>query len=245
MEVLLKTVGAAHDLDDQRRRHTGRGSDDHAGLFSGKLGIGFVFAADDPYCGVDLDGCLDCDHEWLDVKSKEIVEELDSYAEISPSGTGVHVLVRGGWNGDRNRNGSIEVYDHGRYFAMTGEKLAGTPWNPMPRQRQLDELRVRLLPEKTTAVATFPRPVVARDDREVLERAFAAKNGMDFRRLWNGDTSGYGSHSEADLALLSHLLWWSGGDVDQADRLFRSSGLYRPKWERADYRERTIARAMR
>ncbi|PLS86750.1 MAG: hypothetical protein CYG60_05595 [Actinobacteria bacterium] len=62
--------------------------------------------------------------------------------------------------------------------------------------------------------------------------------------MWGGDTSGYdGDDSRADLALCSMLAFWTG-DEHQLDRLFRRSGLYREKWERADYRERTIRKAI-
>jgi primase-polymerase (primpol)-like protein len=207
-------------------------------------GVGFVFAEDDPFCGSDLDNCRNPETGELSAKARTIVEELDSYTERSPSGRGVHIIVRACLHGERNRRGPVELYDHGRYFAMTGERLAGAPWSPMPRQRELDALVARLFPSSVGNGATPLRPIAVRDDREVLERAFAARNGMDFRRLWNGDWSAYGSQSEADLALVSHLAYWSDGDVEQVERLFRSSGLYRPKWERADYRARTIAKAL-
>jgi putative DNA primase/helicase len=63
----------------------------------------------------------------------------------------------------------------------------------------------------------------------MLERVFAAKNGADVERLWSGDWTGYGSHSEADLALVAHLEFWTGGDPDRIDRLFRASRLMRDK----------------
>ena len=72
---------------------------------------------------------------------------------------------------------------------------------------------------------------------DLIEKAKAARNGAKFSRLWEGDTSDYPSHSEADLALLERLLYWTDGDVDRARLLFEQSGLVRPKWtERADYR---------
>lgn len=207
-------------------------------------GIGFVFSETDAFCGIDLDGgCRNPETGELSAKAKAIVEELDSYTESSPSGRGVHIIVRAKLHGSRNRRGPVEIYDRRRFFAMTGEHLPGAPWSPMPRQRELDALVARLFPPSVEPPRNG-RPVVVRDDREVLERAFAARNGMDFRRLWNGDWSGYGSHSEADLALVSHLAYWTDGNADQVDRLFRHSGLYRTKWERADYRARTIAKAL-
>jgi primase-polymerase (primpol)-like protein len=72
-----------------------------------------------------------------------------------------------------------------------------------------------------------------------------AKNGYKFARLWAGDTRDYGGDdSRADLALISMLLFWTGGNVDRADGLFRESGLMREKWDREDYRERTFEYAM-
>ncbi|MGI6384633.1 MAG: phage/plasmid primase, P4 family [bacterium] len=66
----------------------------------------------------------------------------------------------------------------------------------------------------------------------VIEKAIAAKNGVAFAKLWEGDISGYPSQSEADLAFCSHLAFWCGRDTAQMDRLFRHSGLYRDKWDR-------------
>jgi hypothetical protein len=103
----------------------------------------------------------------------------------------------------------------------------------------------------TAAVAKSlpsPPPAVAAaldlDDEELVRRMFAARNGAAIERLWRGDWSGYASQSEADLALCSHLAFWAGGDPARIDRLFRRSGLYRAKWEREDYRSRTIEAAI-
>ena len=198
-------------------------------------GVGFVFA-DDPFSGIDLDDCRNPKTGELAEWAAAIVDELASYSELSPSATGVHVITRARLRGDGKRRGPVEIYDRGRYFAMTGKRLSGVPWSPMPRQRELDALVARLFPPQVDRPgrATSPRSIVVHYDRELLERAFVARNGNDFQRLWNGDTSGYSSHSEADLALVSHLAFWTGGDPDRIDRLFRSSGLFREKWERAD-----------
>src|SRR5215204_5335498 len=81
-------------------------------------------------------------------------------------------------------------------------------------------------------------------DEEIIERARAAANGAKFMRLWAGDTSEHGGDdSAADLALLGILGFWTQ-DPAQLDRIFRRSGLYREKWERADYREGTIIQAL-
>ncbi len=204
-------------------------------------GLGYVFAEDDPYCGVDLDACRDPETGSLSPEAGGIVAALDSYSEASPSGTGVHVLVEAQLPPEgANRNGRIEMYDRNRYFTVTGEHVRGTPETIEERQAKLDEVRALFLPPPKNGSAPLVRRPVDLDDRDLLDKAFAARNGAHFEALWNGDTTGYPSASEADLALCGMLAFWTGGDADRIDRLFRSSGLMRPKWEREDYRTRTI-----
>src|SRR5215212_4323992 len=57
-------------------------------------GIGFVFTEDDPYCGVDLDKCREPESGEIEDWARELIEQLNSYTELSPSGTGVHILVK-------------------------------------------------------------------------------------------------------------------------------------------------------
>jgi hypothetical protein len=212
-------------------------------------GIGFVFTSEDDLCGVDLDGCLNPDTREIEPWARIIIEELDSYTEISPSGTGVHVLVRATLPEGRNRKGRFETYDRDRYFTVTGKHLAGTPQTIEGRQEELRAVVRRVFGEESTN--GHAKPVAATElvdnglsDSEVIQKALAASNGARFSRLWNGDTSGYGSHSEADLALCGMLAFWTGGDAARIDILFRQSGLYRKKWERKDYRNRTISEAL-
>lgn len=99
------------------------------------------------------------------------------------------------------------------------------------------------------ASATAPPPSRLSDE-ELLSKALAANDGGAFRRLRSGDTSGEGgNHSSSDLALCNRLAFWTGRDGAQIDRLFRQSGLMRPKWDErrgaaATYGELTIQRAI-
>ena len=88
-------------------------------------GIGFVFTKDDPYCGIDLDKCRNPETGEIGLWALEIVESFNSYTEISASGTGIHIIIRGKVPGNQHRKGQIEIYDYGRYFIMTGNKLPG------------------------------------------------------------------------------------------------------------------------
>lgn len=217
---------------------------ERAGTIQGG-GIGFVFAADDPYAGVDLDGCRDPATGAIADWARPIIRDLDSYTEVSPSGRGVHIIVRGRVPPDRNRAGPIEMYSAGRYFTMTGHPLDGTPAPIADRQDALSALHGRIFPAKPPSPAPAAAAPLDVTDDALIERAMAAANGWQFRALWAGDTSAHGGdHSAADLALCDHLMFWTGNDHARADRLFRQSGLYRGKWERADYRERTLGAAM-
>ena len=104
-------------------------------------------------------------------------------------------------------------------------------------------------PQKATQEAfETPHTPVNLSDEEVIGRARNACSGATFSALWNGDTSGYGSHSEADLALCNMLAYWTGGNAEQADRLFRASGLMREKWDRRQsgttYGAQTVQKAV-
>ncbi|CAN5554055.1 hypothetical protein BH24ACT18_BH24ACT18_22310 [soil metagenome] len=211
-------------------------------------GVGFVFADSDPFCGVDLDSCVRPETGEVEPWAMSMVEKLGSYTEISPSGTGLHVIVRAELPPGGNRKDRVELYDRGRFFTMTGNHLQGTPNAVQERQQQIEGLHARLFPPRTLSEAPStngtPSLEDSPDDAEVLRRAMSASNGPRFAALWTGDTSGYSSDSEADLALCSMLAFWTGPDEGRIASLFARSGLARKKWDREDYRRRTIARAL-
>lgn len=210
-------------------------------------GIGYVFAKDDPYCGIDLDDAVTTTggKTW----AKEIVGQLESYVEFSPSKTGVKLIAKGKLPPRCKHklplgDGEIEVYDHGRFFALTGCRLKGAPATVEDRQAQLDTLLVQCGMVKAPALAPSRNGDGKLTDAEIIAKAMTAKNGAKFRRLWAGDTSDYsGDDSRADLALVTMLAFWTQ-DSSQIDSLFRQSGLYREKWDREDYRQRTIDKAL-
>jgi len=225
-------------------------------------GLGFVFTADDAFVGVDLDDCRDPETGTLEEPARSIVDRLDSYTEVSPSGTGVHVLVLGALPEGRNRGRGVELYDEARFFTVTGERLADAPSSISHRASELVAVHAEYIARDDDAGDTMSTELSAHqpaeastsgndlDDSKVIERAKAAANGEKFGRLWRGSTRGYPSQSEADMALCALLAFWTGGDAAQMDRLFRDSGLMRPKWDEqhfadgATYGERTIERAI-
>jgi primase-polymerase (primpol)-like protein len=96
-------------------------------------GIGFVFSSADPFVGIDLDDCRDPATGEISPWAKKILERVQKgYVEISPSGTGIHIIVRGAVRDGRTRKkvrlegeviGEIEMYGRGRFFTVTGEPL--------------------------------------------------------------------------------------------------------------------------
>ena len=194
-------------------------------------------------CAIDLDHCIS-DSGYYSETAAEIVETMHSYTERSPSGEGLHILFQAPgfhYPTDRyyimNHPVNIEVYVAGatsKYVTVTGEKCQ--PYDFGDRTEELKQVLEKFMrrPEKPAGNAInagnsekSPLP----DDR-LLQLAAASRNGAVFSELWSGGLGGHTSHSEADLALCSHLAFWTGRDAGQMDALFRRSGLMREKWDR-------------
>jgi putative DNA primase/helicase len=215
-------------------------------------GLGFVLhrtadAAMDGLIGIDLDKCRDPQTKVLDPWACDIVDRLASYAEVSPSGRGVRIFVLGKLPPRGRKKGPFEVYETGRYVTVTGQHIEGTPGTIEYRQEELQDVHRQVFGEAVCKDGEAPRPTttLSLNDAELIQKASEAKNGDKFRRLWEGDTSGYGSRSEADAALANHLAFWTGGDFQRVVDLFAQSGLARSKWNRPDYQRRTFDLAMR
>jgi len=191
---------------------------------SGCNGLGFVLG--EGIVGLDLDHVCDAATGHIQPWAWQLIKRLNSYAEFSPSGTGVHVLMRGSIPPGLNRVGAIELYADGRFFTITGKGLYNSPLDLQERTPQLAALHADL----------------------VLLKGFSdwgkRVNAEKIAALLAGKADGYPSDSERDLALAGYLVRWADGKMDQADRVFRLTGCYREKWERADYRERTLAKAL-
>jgi hypothetical protein len=210
-------------------------------------GIGLVFTAEDDLCGIDFDNCIDA--AGVPARDKEQwIKGFDSYAEVSVSGTGVHVIVRGVCGAGRKKR-DVEIYDRLRYFTFSGKPF-GTVKPIQWRQEQIERLKGDMFPEspngkRTTAIRTGKSP------SQLLDLAFASKTGDSIRKLYAGCFDEYGGdHSAADLALCSKLAFWTGGDAAVLDEMFRRSRLYRDKWDKRHssdgrtYGQMTIQKAL-
>ena len=210
-------------------------------------GAGFVFSPADPYFGIDLDGCRNPLTGELTSEATALVERFATYAEISVSGCGLHLIGRGVLPAGGHRGSGVEVYDRLRFFAITGVTLPGyetiNDCGPVLADWHREAFPPKSKPKAPTSNAvTVPSTP---DDVAILGRVRQTAKGQ---RLLDGDISGYPSHSEADLALANALVA-AGADRNQVDALYRASALYRPKWDHrhhADgrtYGQATIDRA--
>jgi putative DNA primase/helicase len=100
-------------------------------------GIGFVLTAADPYVAIDLDGCRDPDTGEIQSWAQAIIDHFRSYSEISPSATGLRILLKGQLPPHGRKKGAIEVYETARYVTITGVHLADSPSSIEARQAEL------------------------------------------------------------------------------------------------------------
>lgn len=197
-------------------------------------GVGFMFAP--PYFGVDIDNIQDDIAAFQAGDDNNIVSEfvhtLCSYAEYSQSGNGIHVICKGELPKGGRRRGNVEMYQTGRYFIMTGNDAAGYAdiVDCTETIKPLHEKYIGAGREPTTGIQIMP---ISLTDSEVIDNAMKSKQGDTFRNLYAGNWELYfNSQSEADMSFCNMLAFWCRCDIDLMDRIFRSSGLMREKWDR-------------
>jgi putative DNA primase/helicase len=200
-------------------------------------GIGFVVSEDEPYVGVDFDHCIE--NGVLADWTARYLNLLDSYAEVSPSGTGLRIFLRGTLPPDGRKKGDVEVYETGRFLTITGRKWPTAPATINYRQAELESLHREVWPPKPPQVKRRTENTGTSQgisERALLDRAFVARNGAQVQTVYNGDNSAHNNDpSAADLALCCYLAFWTGPDANRLDSLFRSSPRMRDKWDERRY----------
>jgi putative DNA primase/helicase len=223
-------------------------------------GIGFVFNGDG-IIGIDLDDCRDPETGRITDIGIEIIKAFDSYTEISPSGKGVHIICRGQLPKGKKQTfidqdghkAHFGIYDTGRFFCMTGNTLDDAHLEIEERTEQLAEIHAKYIEKSTGKNKNAPAPVqpayYSASEDEVIERMMKSRKWRVIEPLLNGTWEGgkYASHSEADLALLNHLAYYSDKDPYIMESIFRKSGMYRGPEEKKNpkYLSITIEEAIR
>lgn len=217
----------------------------------GFAGIGFMLHTSDPYAFIDLDD--PGGNQDICEQQKAIYDAFPSYAERSPSGSGLHIIVKGRIPRGRRRN-KIEVYSQARYMTMSGDIWRNVPI--VSCQQELVKLYQNLGGHETAVQVLDDEAAEIFDDETIIEKASSAANGQKFKDLWAGEWHEYypdeiryidddpsrgidpnRGASCADFALIDILAFYSQSRK-QVTRLFRASELgKRKKTHRRDYME--------
>ena len=206
-------------------------------------GISLIISKDYGLVFIDIDHCVEEDGGLSETASDIIGSFSHQFVELSQSGTGVHIIARGTIpRSFKNSNNGVEMYADKRFCSLTG--YAFEKGDPIEEQFAIDYVFNKYkTPEREIKRVISQNTTLQRDDKWIIEHA--SERGR-FKTLYSGDWkgAGYNSQSEADLSLCMILAFWTDCDTDQMDRIFKSSGLYRSKWDRAYYRDSTIMAAV-
>ena len=220
----------------------------------GYAGVGIMMDPGLELVAHDFDDVVDPDTSAItSVEAQQLVEQMDTYTEVSPSGTGLRIfsighLPDGAWCNRRDAFGpgtGLEQYEAGQYVTLTGCRINSRDIEA--RQTAIDAVSFQYAPAIEVSGSTQagkdvvhrgvveavieerdtnPDAILTPDDQAILDKAIASRSGDKIRALMDGDTSGYPSASEADGALCLALAFWLGKDAGRIDRVYRNSGLY-------------------
>lgn len=222
------------------------------------IGDGLGFFLGDGYIGIDIDKVSDEMMEYMvdkDAKSMtaDFLRGISTYAEVSPSKTGLHFIGKGYVPGERKRYKNLEIYDEGRFFTVTGNVIKDKDRSHVkPIKQELLPLYQKYMPDmgnqreeketrnekrNNTITRTRESSFIQRYKQSsydvldlLFENGYFHYTGEDIRQIYHGNYEAYfGSQSEADFFMLQRLLYYTA-DVEQAVLLMENSGLKREKW---------------
>jgi P4 family phage/plasmid primase-like protien len=210
---------------------------------SGYDGIGYVLTRDDAIAFIDLDHCRNAKAGGFNDEARRWIARFNTYAEVSVSGDGVHILARG-TVAHSHKSGDYEIYDNTRFFTVSGEHIEGTPLSIEPCQDAIDEFyneKFAHLDQQPHDKHETTGPGLTTTDSRLLK---IARRDSKFAFLFDtSDLSGkvqhkgkeakvdYASASEADYALVNKLAYYTNGDFERMLRLARASKRLREKWQ--------------
>lgn len=225
-------------------------------------GLGFVLG--EGIFGIDLDnhvdenGNLDMPKEEFKKIAAEFITTLNSYTEISQGGNGIHIICEGKLPTGARRKDCVEMYDSNRFFAFTGRAINNKPI--MNRENEVIPLwqkyvNVNRMNINENVVRRITPPELKMSDEELIQKAISSATGDKFYAYYNEgkyekDAANRkdNSHSADDFAFCLMLAYWTNGDAEQMDRIFRNSALMREKWDtrrgNQTYGEQVIERAI-
>lgn len=186
------------------------------------LGPEYMLSPDDGIVVLDCDHVRDPICRMVDTWAWELALMCETYTEVSVSRTGLHIV--GEAEATSRQAGPLQMFARTHAITFTGNTLSGFTHRINNIQAVVDLLTAfHFAPPAASAPPAAWRPTL--DTGSVLRRALLARNGTKFRRLYEGDSSGYPSQSEADFALCVMLAFWTR-DPAQLDGIFRTSGRF-------------------
>lgn len=204
-------------------------------------GLAFYFA--NGYVGLDIDHIDSNLEDWRagDNDPNNLVNKFqdltdNTYMEVSQSGTGIHAIFKGKIPGKRRRKGNYEMYQTGRFFALTGNNIIPDPTIKSMSDDEMKTLYEFLFGKDNIVQLHSESDNITPVDlsvAEIIKRAEnSAKTGTRFTMFMKGGWEQfYSSHSEADMAFANDLAFWTGRDFHKMDTIFRNSSLMREKFD--------------
>lgn len=202
-------------------------------------GLAFYFT--NGYVGLDIDHIPDDLADWHqgDSSVSNLINKFrlmtnETYMEISQSGTGIHCIFKGKIPGKRRRKGNYEMYQQGRFFALTGNSI-GIPKIAALSKEKMQALYNFLFGADKSVPNEIEEPEITALDLsipDIIKYAEESKIGTRFTMFMKGGWEQfYNSHSEADMAFANDLAFWTGRDFHKMDTIFRNSSLMRDKYD--------------
>lgn len=230
-------------------RKTWHSFDDCMDALCKNQGTGLGFFLGDGYIGIDIDKVSDEIMEYsMDFNAASMTADflrgIYTYAEISPSKTGLHFIGKGKVPGERKRYKNLEIYDRDRFFTITGNILKDKDRSKIVNiNQELLPLYKTYMPRidygesKVGRINLSPSSLAdknrfSQDDilNILFNRRYFNYSGEELRQIYNGNYQNYfNSRSEADFFMLGRLLYYTA-DVEKSISLMENSGLKRNKW---------------
>lgn len=222
---------------------------DENGKMIGGLGLGIF----NGYSAIDIDNCRD-ENGTISEVAQEIIDYMQSYTEISPSGKGIRIIFKTNNVIDKNmyyinnRSIGLEIYisdNTNKFVTITGNAIF---------QSEITTVDISYILNKYMKKANVATVDSTQGSFDIEQLKNALKKDVKFNRLWNSTAPGSGSNeSEIDLALCNKLAYYLNGNYNAIDETFRNSPYFKSKDEehkkkwivRVDYRDSTIKAAIR
>ena len=199
-------------------------------------GLAFYFA--NGYVGLDIDSIENDLQDYFAGSPETLITTFrnltkKTYMEVSQSGKGIHCIFKGSIPGKHRRKGNYEMYQSGRFFALTGNTIGSNKIQSLNHDEMKKLYEFLFGKDKIVNIDDYQeKPINNLSISEIINRMLSSVRGQrDKLFMYGGWEKFYPSQSEADLAFANDLAFWTGKDFHKMDEIFRNSSLIREKWD--------------